>query len=589
MRATFIGGFAAAVTLILGLVACSATVIDNPNLSTADQEVREQKIVTPQLVLETDKSKRPQVGIHKGPHPRVAADTMHRAKIAYASGFAGAPPYQDYGRENYQAFEDHGIKWVEKDPVSTFSIDVDSASYANVRRSINEGFLPNRDAVRVEELINYFSYQYPAPDKNKPFSIYQEVGPAPWDTDKTLLHVAVNSKDPEDQGELPPANLVFLIDVSGSMQAPNKLHLLKRAMKMLVRQMRPEDTVGIAVYAGAAGEVLAPTSGAEQQKIMNAIDRLSAGGSTNGAAGIHLAYQMAQGAFIKEGINRVMLATDGDFNVGTADVDGLEALVERKRKSGVALSVLGFGTGNLNDHMMQKIAQVGNGNAAYIDSMQEARKVLVDELGATINTVAKDVKIQIEFNPKVVESYRLIGYETRHLNREDFNNDKVDAGEVGEGHTVTALYELSLVGSANKLVDPLRYQEPEQASNPPGADAELAFVKVRYKEPDAETSKLHSEAVRFGNLHKNLANTSTAYQFSAAVAWFGQSIRGNKFLDGEQFDAIVKLAKTAKGQDEHGYRSEFIQLVQTASVLAPETLEQHYNMGQIRPDLQSPR
>ena len=589
MRATFIGGFAAAVTLILGLVACSATVIDNPNLSTADQEVREQKIVTPQLVLETDKSKRPQVGIHKGPPPRVAADTMHRAKIAYASGFTGAPPYQDYGRENYQAFEDHGIKWVEKDPVSTFSIDVDSASYANVRRSINEGFLPNRDAVRVEELINYFSYQYPAPDKNKPFSIYQEVGPAPWDTDKTLLHVAVNSKDPEDQGELPPANLVFLIDVSGSMQAPNKLHLLKRAMKMLVRQMRPEDTVGIAVYAGAAGEVLAPTSGAEQQKIMNAIDRLSAGGSTNGAAGIHLAYQMAQGAFIKEGINRVMLATDGDFNVGTADVDGLEALVERKRKSGVALSVLGFGTGNLNDHMMQKIAQVGNGNAAYIDSMQEARKVLVDELGATINTVAKDVKIQIEFNPKVVESYRLIGYETRHLNREDFNNDKVDAGEVGEGHTVTALYELSLVGSANKLVDPLRYQEPEQASNPPGADAELAFVKVRYKEPDAETSKLHSEAVRFGNLHKNLANTSTAYQFSAAVAWFGQSIRGNKFLDGEQFDAIVKLAKTAKGQDEHGYRSEFIQLVQTASVLAPETLEQHYNMGQIRPDLQSPR
>jgi Ca-activated chloride channel family protein len=480
------------------------------------------------------------------------------------------PTYLDYGRENYQTFENNAVHWARQDPVSTFSIDVDTASYANVRRILNQGQLPNPDAVRVEELVNYFSYDYPQTnDPSVPFSVYTELGPSPWDAKRHLLHVGVNGWQPAQNSALPPVNLVFLIDVSGSMRAPDKIGLLKSAMKLLVKQLRPQDRLSIAVYAGSSGEVLAPTAGDQKATIYAALDRLQAGGSTNGGAGIRLAYNLARQNFIDSGVNRVILATDGDFNVGTTDIDELERLVEMERKSGVALTVLGFGTGNYNDHLMQKIAQIGNGNAAYIDSINEARKVLVDELGATLNTIAKDVKIQIEFNPQVVESYRLIGYETRHLNREDFNNDQVDAGEIGAGHTVTALYELTLVDGDAGLVDALRYgTQPAAEPSARQDNAEIAFLKLRYKEPDSETSRLIEHPLYRNSMVADLAATSESYRFSASVAWLGQLLRHNNLVADVSYQNVIELAQAARGTDRFGYRSEFINLVRTAEALS---------------------
>ena len=485
------------------------------------------------------------------------------------------PHYQDQGRENYEAFDDNGLFWAHQTPVSTFSIDVDTASYANVRRFLNEGHLPNPEAVRVEELVNYFDYTYPTnrderASREQPFSVYTEIGPSPWSADQKLVHIGVNGWQ-EDAAELPPANLVFLIDVSGSMNAPNKLGLLRQAMKMLARQLRPEDRLSIAVYAGSSGTVLEPTAGGDYAKIAQAIDNLQAGGSTNGGAGIRLAYNLAKQNFIKEGVNRVILATDGDFNVGTTDIGELERMVERERASGVALSVLGFGTGNYNDHLMQKIAQIGNGNAAYIDTMNEARKVLVDELAATLNIIAQDVKIQVEFNPEVVATYRLIGYETRHLNREDFNNDKIDAGEIGAGHRVTALYEIGLTNAEQTLIDPLRYGE--QQSEPVvkgdfGPNDEIAFVKLRYKAPGGDRSKLITQPLFVRDMQTNIDATSETYRFAAAVAWFGQILRENKLVHGDDMNGVIDLANTAKGTDGHGYRAEFIGLARTAGALA---------------------
>ena len=481
-----------------------------------------------------------------------------------------APSYQDYGRENYQVFENNGVHWARQDPVSTFSIDVDTASYANVRRILNYGHLPNPNAVRVEELINYFKYDYPQ-SKNlvTPFSVYTEIGPSPWDVKRKLLHIGINGWQPDQQRDLPAANLVFLIDVSGSMQAPDKMELLKSAMKLLVEQLRPQDRLSIAVYAGSSGTVLAPTAGDQKATINAALDRLHAGGSTNGGAGIRLAYNLARQSFIDEGVNRVILATDGDFNVGTTDIAELERLVENERESGVALTVLGFGSGNYNDHLMQKIAQIGNGNAAYIDNINEARKVLVDELGATLNTIAKDVKIQVEFNPEVVESYRLIGYETRHLNREDFNNDKIDAGEIGAGHTVTALYELTLIDGDAGLVDPLRYGKqsaPERAVRHDGV--EIAFLKLRYKSPDAQVSRLIEHPLYWNTMVDELAETSENFRFSASVAWLGQLLRHNNLIADVSYKNVIELAQTARGNDQFGYRSEFINLARTAQALS---------------------
>ncbi|MGE0622331.1 MAG: von Willebrand factor type A domain-containing protein [Pseudomonadales bacterium] len=483
-------------------------------------------------------------------------------------------PSEPLDREAYTHFDTNPVHLVAESPVSTFSIDVDTASYANVRRLLNQGALPRQDAVRVEEMINYFSYAYPAPASTEtPFSVYTEVGPSPWHPSRHLLHVGIKGYEiPE--ADLPPANLVFLIDVSGSMQSPDKLGLLKSSLTMLAKRLSADDRLAIAVYAGAAGTVLESTPGSERAKILAAIEALTAGGSTNGGAGIRLAYALAEQGFIADGINRVILATDGDFNVGTTDTEALKNLVEEKRASGVALTVLGFGGGNYNDALMQELAQIGNGNAAYIDTLNEARKVLVEEIGSTLNMIAKDVKIQIEFNPATVAEYRLIGYETRHLNREDFNNDAVDAGDIGAGHTVTALYEIALTGSEGALVDPLRYGSTDSNARTGSTDragapaAELAFLKLRYKLPDSDTSRLITRPIERSSIIGDLARTSDNYRFSAAVAGFGQLLRGGQYTGEFDLAAAERLAVDARGSDAEGYRGEFLGLVRMAEALS---------------------
>ncbi len=473
--------------------------------------------------------------------------------------------FPESGAENYADFDDSGIQRVIENAVSTFSIDVDIGAYSNVRRMLNQGYLPPADAVRAEELINYFAYDYPATETSVPFSVITEVSASPWNTGKHLLHIGIKANEPESGNEL-HSNLVFLVDVSGSMASPDKLDLLKNSLKMLSRQLGVEDSVSLVVYAGASGVVLEPTAGNETREISAALDRLQAGGSTNGEAGIELAYAMAEQAFIEGGINRVILATDGDFNVGLSSFDALKELIEEKRELGISPTMLGFGTGNYNDHMMEQLADTGNGNYAYIDNINEARKVLVDEISATLQTVAKDVKIQIEFNPSVVAEYRLVGYENRELAREDFNNDQVDAGEIGAGHIVTAIYEIALIGSEGLSIDPLKYNQQIVADS--GNTDELAFLKLRYKEPDSDQSILLERALLTENISEDIANTSNNFRFSAAVAGLAQLLRGSdqtSFLD---YDTVLNLAQNAKGEDEFGYRSEFIQLVRSAQILS---------------------
>ncbi len=476
-------------------------------------------------------------------------------------------PSEPLNRENYAHDERNPVKRVSEEPVSTFSIDVDTGAYANVRRMLNHGSLPPQDAVRVEELINYFSYNYKQPDNiDTPFSINMELAPTPWNADTHLLQIGLQGYHIE-AAERPAANLVFLLDVSGSMSDPDKLPLLKRSFSLLTRQMTAADRISIVVYAGASGVVLEPTPGNKKATIHAALDRLAAGGSTNGAAGIDLAYRMAQQGFIKHGINRVVLATDGDFNVGTVSFESLIDMVEERREQGISLTTLGFGTGNYNDHLMEQLANKGNGNYAYIDNLNEARKVLVDELSSTLQTIAKDVKIQVEFNPRVVAEYRLIGYENRMLRREDFNNDRIDAGEIGAGHTVTALYEISLTGSKGQLMDPLRYtNETDKASSKHNAD-EVAFVRLRYKDPDADRSQLIERAVTKSDI-VDLRQTSDELRFAAAVAAFGQRLRGGEYLQDFGYEDIRQLANHARGKDEHGYRGEFIGLVNLADSLS---------------------
>lgn len=480
---------------------------------------------------------------------------------------------QSVNREKYNTIDENGINLVTDQPVSTFSIDVDTASYANVRRMVNQGYMPQYDAVRVEELINYFSYDYPLPsttntDIEQPFSVYTEVAPSPFNVDKKLIHIGIQGKTVE-KANRPASNLVFLIDVSGSMNSSNKIGLLKNALKMLSKQLTERDKVSIVVYAGAAGVVLEPTSGDNHNAIMNALESLSAGGSTNGGAGIQAAYQLAEKAFIKEGINRVIIATDGDFNVGTVNQQALKSLIEQKRKTGIALSVLGFGQGNYNDGLMQELAQNGNGNAYYIDTLNEARKVLVEELSSTLMIIAKDVKIQLEFNPNVVSEYRLIGYETRALKREDFNNDKVDAGEIGAGHTVTALYEVSFVGEGSKSIDPLRYQN-EKAENTNYSTAqneEIAFLRLRYKLPEQKESQLLESPILVKSIKTDLSKSSNNFRFSSAVAGYGQLLRGGKNLSSMTLEQVIDLAQNAKGKDKYGYRSEFINMVKLTDAI----------------------
>ncbi|MCB1634396.1 MAG: VWA domain-containing protein [Xanthomonadales bacterium] len=446
-------------------------------------------------------------------------------------------------------------------PLSTFSVDVDTGAYSNVRRFLSAGRLPPTDAVRVEELINYFDYDYPLPASlEQPFSVNTELALAPWNGDRWLLQVGLKGFEvPRER--LPASNLVFLLDVSGSMNSPDKLPLVQTAMRKLVGQLRPQDRVSIVVYAGAAGLVLPPTGGDEQATILAALDALQAGGSTNGGQGIELAYRVAREAFIEGGVNRVILATDGDFNVGTVDQGALEDLVSRQRSSGVALTTLGFGRGNYNDHLAERLANLGDGNHAYIDTELEAHKVLVDELGANLLTIAKDVKIQIEFNPAVVAEYRLIGYENRLLANEDFNNDQVDAGEIGAGHTVTALYELTPVNSPARRLPELVFGDKPAVG---GNSRDVAFLKLRYKQPTESRSRLIEQIVA---QPAQLGSGSARLRFAAAVAAYGEALRGGKYLDGYRLSDVAQLASAASGQDAFGLQREFLQLVQRASQL----------------------
>ncbi len=482
------------------------------------------------------------------------------------------PTVAQENRENYLAFEENSISLVSEKPVSTFSIDVDTASYSNMRRLLMQGQLPPKDSVKIEELVNYFNYDYLAPSKlESPFSVTTELAQSPWDKHKKLLHIGIKGYDINKE-ELPAANLVFLVDVSGSMQNPNKLGLVKKSLKLLLRQLDKEDKVSLVVYAGAAGIVLEPTRVSEKVKIERAIDKLTAGGSTNGEAGIIEAYAMAKQGFIKGGINRVIIASDGDMNVGRSSINQLKELIEKKRKSGIALTTLGFGMGNYNYALMEQLADVGNGNAAYIDNLLEAQKVLVEEMSSTLLTIAKDVKIQIEFSPRVKE-YRLIGYENRLLKREDFNNDKVDAGDIGAGHTVTAIYEISLVGS-NGSVDPLRYQKISVTKKPDLAvtsfNNELAFIKIRYKKPQQSHSQLITKVIKMDDVIADTKETSDNFKFSASVVAFGQLLKGGKYLGDLNYNDIIELAKQAKGEDKGGYRSQFIKLVELAKNLSPD-------------------
>lgn len=498
------------------------------------------------------------------------AESKMAAGAVMAMPVAPATPgwmYEGQDRERYQHIDDNPVKRVSEQPVSTFSVDVDTESYSNTRRMLREGRMPTRDAVRVEEFINYFDYGYEVPgNKSVPFSVMTEVAPAPWNANNLLLQVGIKGYEVAKES-IPAANLVFLVDVSGSMQTPDKLELVKQSLAMLTDQLSAKDRVSLVVYAGAAGLVLEPTAGNDKARIKAALQRLTAGGSTNGGAGIELAYSVAQQAFIKGGINRVVIASDGDMNVGTVGVEALKAMIEEKRKGGITLTTLGYGSGNYNSELMEQLADIGNGNAAYIDSLHEARKVLVDQLSSTVFTIAQDVKIQLEFSPRVKE-YRLIGYENRLLNREDFNNDKVDAGDIGAGHTVTAIYELVMEGSEGGLVDPLRYGKKKPAVDEAAHANELAFLRLRYKNPGESTSKLIEQPIRMADIHRDIAQASDSFRFASAVAGWGQVLRGGEYTGQFSYGDVRALAQGARGTDAFGYRGEFLQLVSLSESLA---------------------
>lgn len=495
----------------------------------------------------------------------VLAQKAHRS--IGVGGLVAAPPSGD----QFESFDDNKVKSVATEPVSTFSIDVDTASYAYVRRMLESGQMPNPDSVRVEELINYFSYDYDVPTSlETPFTTNITVSRSPFDTGKQIVRIGIKGYQ-VPLADRQPANLVFLIDTSGSMSARDKLPLLKRSFALLLDQLDARDTITIVTYAGAAGVVLEPTSATEKTKILDAIETLTPGGSTAGASGIKLAYQLAESAKTENNISRVIMATDGDFNVGISTPQELQHLIEDKRDGGVFLSILGFGTGNLNDQTMQTLTQNGNGTAYYIDSFREAQKVLVTEIGATLVPIAKDVKIQVEFNPATVAEYRLIGYETRALNREDFNNDRVDAGDVGSGHTVTALYEITPVGSKSLSVDPLRYdakdKPPVSAPTSLLPTDEIGFFKLRYKLPNEDKSQLLTASINTPPVTANVTIVDDDTRFAIAVAAFGQKLRGNIQADALSYEQIKTMAGRARGQDANGYRAEFLALVDIAKSL----------------------
>jgi Ca-activated chloride channel homolog len=501
------------------------------------------------------------------PPPAMQRGAMSKGMVA--SAYMAAPMVMpsmqpmpgDTNTENYTHRDTNPVQLVSEQPVSTFSIDVDTGSYTNVRRMLSAGQLPPADAVRAEEFINYFDYGYTSPaDREQPFSVTTELAPAPWNAQRQLLLIGIQGYR-VPAAEIPASNLVFLIDTSGSMDEPDKLPLLKASLKQLVRELRKQDRVAIVTYAGSAGVALPSTAGDRHAAITAAIDSLGAGGSTNGGAGIELAYAQAEQGFIKGGVNRVILATDSDFNVGTVSQEALKTTIEDHRKSGVALTTLGFGEGNYNDAMAVMLADAGNGSHHYIDSLQEGRRVLVDEMSATLLTIAKDVKIQVEFNPAQVQEYRLLGYEKRLLKREDFNNDKVDAGEIGAGANVTAIYEITPKDSAAARIDPLRYGNPSASAR---GGNELAFLRLRYKLPGQSDSKLIERPI----VAQAEAQASERLRYAAAVAAFADALRGGKYLDGYGYTQIAQLASGARGSDADGYRAGFVQLVKLADGLA---------------------
>ena len=471
-------------------------------------------------------------------------------------------PTEDFNTESYDKISENAFVSALKKPLSTFSIDVDRASYANMRRFINMNQLPPKDAIRIEEMVNYFNYSYPLPKSDKPFSVNLELADCPWNKSHQLVSIGLKGKEIE-MDKVPASNLVFLLDVSGSMNQANKLPLLKSSLKILIEKLRPKDRVAIVVYAGAAGVVLPSTSCDNKETIINAFEKLRAGGSTAGGEGIRLAYEIAKQNFIDEGNNRIILATDGDFNIGESSNAAMERLIEKKRKEGVFLTVLGFGMGNYKDSKMEKLSNAGNGNYAYIDNILEAKKTLGKEFFGTIFTIAKDVKIQIEFNPNKVKAYRLIGYENRMLNAEDFNNDKKDAGEIGAGHTVTALYEIIPYSSKEVVpgVDELEYQKTKVVKS-----NDLMTLKLRYKEPNETVSKLIKQKINDVDIKKD--NTSMNFKWAAAVSEFGLILRNSKFKGDASYKQILELSKASKGNDVEGYRAEFIRLVKTAELLS---------------------
>ncbi len=539
----------------------------NPVTVEADEEEIKKAIEAPLIIGPLKDKSTNRLGYRNS-----GVSTLGMSKAEYYQGNVrvyGQEPNLQYNTEGYATIHENIFLDPTRKPLSTFSIDVDAASYSNVRRFLRQGRKPPKDAVRIEEFVNYFTYDYTEPEGEDPFSVYTELSSAPWNPDHQLLHIGLQGRRiPVDN--LPPSNLVFLIDVSGSMNSPNKLGLLKSAFKLLTNQLRSQDKVSIVVYAGAAGVVLTPTPGNQKQIILAALGQLQAGGSTAGGEGIKLAYKIAQEQYLEGGNNRVILATDGDFNIGASSNAEMERLIENEREKGVFLTVLGFGMGNYKDSKMEILADKGNGNYAYIDDIMEARKVLVNEFGGTLFTIAKDVKLQIEFNPAQVKGYRLIGYENRRLRDEDFNDDKKDAGELGSGHTVTALYEIIPHDSKSysaylKSVDPLKYQKQRNGSDA-GYSAELMTLKLRYKQPQGASSRLITRTVVSESIR--LSGTSDNFRWSAAVASFGMLLRESEFKGTATYALVEKWARGAQGPDHQGYRREFIGLVQSVDLLA---------------------
>jgi Ca-activated chloride channel family protein len=547
------------VLAVLFVVSCAKSGVDNKVASTSDSAAEAKGsdvVVTGSRIAAAPPALRER-DVEAGPPPPPPPP----APGLYASQ-QWAPPYHDIGRDKFTSVDENPFKVVRETPVSTFSIDVDTASYSWVRASLNQNLLPQPASVRTEELVNYFPYDYAPPrSAENPFSTNVAVFPSPWSPGRKLVRIGIKGYSLA-RTTRPRANLVFLIDTSGSMNEPDKLPLVQQSLRLLVDELSPSDTVAIVTYAGYAGTALEPTLVRDKQKILNVIDSLGAGGGTAGAEGIRQAYALAETNLDPRGVNRVILATDGDFNVGITDQGELKGYIERERGKGVFLSVLGFGMGNYNDALMQTLAQNGNGAAAYIDTLSEARKALVDEASSTLFPIAKDVKIQVEFNPATVSEYRLIGYETRALNRDDFDNDKVDAGDVGSGQSVTALYEIVPIGGPRAIGD-LRYGARGSAQRTSSA-SEFGFVKIRYKLPKSNTSRLISTAIDRRTEFPSFSQAPRDARFAAAVAGFSELLRGGKYSGSLNYDDILRMAAASRGKDEFGYRSEFVQLVRSA-------------------------